>query len=110
MSPVAAIGRGLLACPLVRGHEEVDAPERLVCDADSREPVLGELGTPRQHRWTRYPDNIANLRIRHAIGGQQQRASPLDHPMRRGPRICQDFQNVSLTIGYRQPRRCSTHI
>jgi hypothetical protein len=38
--------------------------------------------TPIQHGRTRYPDHVADLGIRHSIGGQQQHLGSLHHSMR----------------------------
>jgi hypothetical protein len=71
--------------------------------------VFLELATPGQHGRPRHPDHLADLRIRHTIGGQQQCLCALHHPVRRRPRTGQGFQDFSLPIGYRQRRRCSTY-
>ena len=52
---------------------------------------------------------LSDQRVRHSIGGQQQRASSLDFPMRRFPRARQHLQSLTLTVRHHQSRSSSTH-
>jgi hypothetical protein len=78
--------------------------------AESDQPLFLKLITPSQHGRTRHPDYLTDFGVRHPVSGQEQHLGSLHHTMRRTPRLGQGFQDFSLSLGYRQWRRCSTHV